>query len=91
MGAQRVPFVQEGESRTERATRVEPVVSDFAYNSMQVPVAVKNRVRSFYRFQYADGKVYDEAELLSTLSPKLKGEISTFIQRELFEKVNHTL
>jgi len=54
----------------------------------KVPVAVKNRVRSFYRIQYADGKVYDEAALLSTLSPKLKGEISTFIQRELFEKVN---
>ena len=52
---------------------------------------MKNRVRNFYRIQYADGKVYDQAKLLGALPPKIRDDIVTFIHKDLFEKVHSTI
>jgi len=56
----------------------------------KVPISMKNRVRNFYRLQYADGKVYDQATLLAALPPKIRDDIVTFIHKDLFEKVHST-
>jgi hyperpolarization activated cyclic nucleotide-gated potassium channel 2 len=44
-------------------------------------------VRNFYRIQFAEGKMYDEDEVLKMLPPNLRDDILSFNQRLLFEQV----
>ena len=53
----------------------------------KVPISMKNRVRNFFRIQYADGKMYDETKLLEALPPKIRDDIVTYIHKDLFAKV----
>jgi hypothetical protein len=53
----------------------------------QIPHDIRERVRNFYRIQFAEGKMYDETELLHVLPPNLRHDILSFNQRHLFMQV----
>jgi len=56
-------------------------------SNKKVPYDIRDRVRNFYRIRFAEGKMYDEEEVLRLLPPNLRDDILSFNQRLLFEQV----
>ena len=55
--------------------------------SKKTPASLRDKVRGFYKIQYGEGKMYNEYDILSQLSPNLLSEIMTYNQRHLFDLV----
>jgi len=53
----------------------------------KIPVPIKDKVRSFFRIQFSEGKWYDDDEILGVLPPNLRSEIISFNQRQLLLQV----
>jgi CRP-like cAMP-binding protein len=53
----------------------------------KVPYEIRDRVRNFFRLRFAEGKMYNESEVLGLLPPNLKNDILSHNQKLLFEQV----
>mmetsp|Transcript_67192 Transcript_67192/g.135402 ORF Transcript_67192/g.135402 Transcript_67192/m.135402 type:complete len:894 (+) Transcript_67192:59-2740(+) len=60
-------------------------LSEYLQNK-KVPVSLKDQVRSFFRLQYSEGKMY-EHDILAVLPRNLQREIFFFNERKLFDQV----
>mmetsp|Transcript_42414 Transcript_42414/g.113166 ORF Transcript_42414/g.113166 Transcript_42414/m.113166 type:complete len:751 (-) Transcript_42414:49-2301(-) len=68
----------------------EMVISVNEYmRAKHIPAPIREKVRSFFKIKFGatGGKLYDEAEILSELTPNLREEIIYYNQRELFQLV----
>jgi len=52
-----------------------------------LPGELRDKVRDYYSLRYADGKVFDENEIMKDLSPALQRQILIYNSKELFMKV----
>ena len=55
--------------------------------SKALPAALRDKVKDFYLVQYSEGKMFDEAQILSELTPSLREEVKAFEARDLLHKV----
>ena len=52
-----------------------------------LPSDLRDRVREYYNLRYKQGKMFDEAQILSELTPSLREEVKAFEARDLLHKV----
>uniref|UniRef100_A0A7S2CR32 Cyclic nucleotide-binding domain-containing protein n=1 Tax=Florenciella parvula TaxID=236787 RepID=A0A7S2CR32_9STRA len=84
-----VSFIVQNISRGKINLR-EMVISVNEYmRAKHIPAPIREKVRSFFKIKFGatGGKLYDEAEILSELTPNLREEIIYYNQRELFQLV----
>lgn len=55
--------------------------------SKRLPVTLRDKVRDFFRLRFAEGKMFNETEILKEISPTLRQEIMRFNSAQLFFKV----
>jgi hyperpolarization activated cyclic nucleotide-gated potassium channel 2 len=55
--------------------------------SKKVPYSIRDRVRNFYRIRFAEGKMYEEEEILRVLPPNLRDDILSHNQKHVYEQV----
>lgn len=55
--------------------------------SKRLPAAMREKVKECFHLQHSNGKLYDENQILNTLTPMLRREIKLFTGRELSVKV----
>lgn len=55
--------------------------------SKKLPAAMREKVKECFHLQHSNGKLYDENEILNTLTPMLRREIKLFTGRDLSIKV----
>ena len=55
--------------------------------SQKLPAALREKVKDHFHLQHADGKLFDEDEILSGVTPILRREIVAYKHREVLMKV----
>jgi CRP-like cAMP-binding protein len=56
-------------------------------HSKKLPSDLRARVHEYYNIQYAEGKVFDEAKIMTELTPSLRQDIMRYKARDLFKQV----
>ena len=52
-------------------------------SAKRIPLEMREKVRAFYHLQFQEGRMWNEGEILSTLTPSLRQDILTYNQRHL--------
>ena len=55
--------------------------------SQKLPASLREKVKDHFHMQHSDGKLFDEAEILSNVTPILRREIISYKNREVLLKV----
>ena len=62
------------------------VIDDYM-RSKKLPAAMREKVKDYFHLQHANGKLYDETEILNMVTPILRREIKQFNGRDVTNKV----
>lgn len=62
------------------------VIDDYM-RSKKLPAAMREKVKDYFHLQHANGKLYDETEILNMVTPILRREIKQFNGRDITNKV----
>jgi hyperpolarization activated cyclic nucleotide-gated potassium channel 2 len=55
--------------------------------SQKLPAPLREKVKDYFHLQHSDGKIFDEMEILSSVTPILRREIIAYKNREILIKV----
>ena len=72
-------------ARQEYLSLLDKVEVFMRYN--ELPVDIRSKVRSYYRYLWESRKGYDDSFILSNLPTKLRAEVSLHLNAEIIEKV----
>jgi predicted house-cleaning noncanonical NTP pyrophosphatase (MazG superfamily) len=61
-------------------------IEDYMRNK-KLPPALREKVKEYFRMQHNEGKLYDETEILETITPVMRREIQAFYGRAISSKV----
>ena len=72
-------------ARANYVENMERLSSFMSYRNL--PPALRQRIRHYYAYLWEKRLGYDEADIVDSLPPNLKTEVSLFLKRDIIEKV----
>lgn len=72
-------------AREEHLAIIDRVEAFMRYN--EVPTGLRHRIRAYYRYLWDSHKGYDNNEILNHLPPRLRSEVSLFLNKDVISKV----